>query len=124
MSYIGYGGTGKQVRDFLHVADLCDLLLEQIRDFDQWDGWLGNIAGGLANSASLCELTAICEEVTGKKIPIASVTGNRPSDLRLFLGDCTRLFARTQWRPKRDVRQLVRDISQWVNENSADLEKI
>jgi CDP-paratose 2-epimerase len=26
LKYIGYGGTGKQVRDFLHVADLLDLI--------------------------------------------------------------------------------------------------
>jgi CDP-paratose 2-epimerase len=124
LSYIGYGGTGKQVRDFLHVADLCDLLLEQIRDFDQWDGWLGNVAGGLANSASLCELTAICENVTGKKIPIASVAANRPSDLRLFLGDCTQLFARTSWRPQRNVRRLVQDVYDWVRQNEDALKKL
>jgi CDP-paratose 2-epimerase len=121
LSYIGYGGTGKQVRDFLHVDDLCDLLVEQIRDFDQWDGWLGNVAGGLANTASLCELTALCEEIIGKKIPIASVSANRPSDLRLFLGDCTKLFARTTWRPKRDVRRIVQDIGEWVKEHETAL---
>ena len=32
LTYIGYGGTGKQVRDLLHVDDLCDLLLEQLGD--------------------------------------------------------------------------------------------
>jgi CDP-paratose 2-epimerase len=124
LGYIGYGGTGKQVRDFLHVDDLCDLLVEQIRDFERWDGWLGNVAGGLANTASLCELTALCEEITGKKIPIASVPANRPSDLRLFLGDCAKLFARTAWRPKRDVRRIIHDISDWVNANRAVLDKI
>jgi len=73
LSYIGYGGTGKQVRDFLHVDDLCELLIEQIHDFDRWDGWLGNVAGGLANTSSLCELTGLCREITGKQVPIASV---------------------------------------------------
>jgi CDP-paratose 2-epimerase len=124
LSYIGYGGTGKQVRDFLHVDDLCDLLAEQIRDFDQWDGWVGNVAGGLANSASLCELTALCQEITGKKIQVASVPANRPSDLRLFLGDCSRLYARTHWRPKRDLRRIFRDIGDWVKVHSAALAKI
>ena len=124
LGYIGYGGTGKQVRDFLHVDDQCDLLVEQIRNFDQWDGWLGNVAGGLANTASLCELTALCEEGTGKKIPMAAVPANRPSDLRLFIGDCTKLFARTTWRPKRNVRRLVQDINAWVCEHSAALEKL
>jgi CDP-paratose 2-epimerase len=121
LSYIGYNGAGKQVRDFLHVDDLCDLLLEQIRDFDQWDGWIGNVAGGPPNTASLCELTELCREITGNKLTIASVMANRPSDLRLFLGDCSRLFARTRWRPRRDVRRIVGDINDWVNEHSAVL---
>ncbi len=88
LSYIGYGGHGRQVRDFLHVDDLCDLILDQVRHFDSWEGWLGNVAGGLPNAVSLCELTALCEEVTGHKIPIKSVPENRPSDLRGFIGDC------------------------------------
>ncbi len=124
LSYIGYGGTGKQVRDCLHVHDLADLVLEQVRDFDQWDGWLGNVAGGLENSASLQELTAICQQVTGNTIQIASVTENRPSDLRLFIADCSKLFARTPWRPKRFVRDILADTHAWVRENEQALAKL
>jgi CDP-paratose 2-epimerase len=124
LSYIGYGGMGKQVRDFLHVDDLCDLIVEQIKDFDQWDGWLGNVAGGLDNSASLCELTALCAEISGKKISVSSVPVNRPNDLRIFVADCARLFERTQWRPKRDVRRIIQDINDWVANHSAELEQL
>lgn len=124
LGYIGYGGRGKQVRDFLHVADLCDLIVEQVRDFDAWDGWLGNVSGGLAHSASLCELTALCEEITGKKIPMKSVPENRPFDLRLYIGDCAKLFARTKWRPRRDVRRILEDLHAWVRENEAALAKL
>jgi CDP-paratose 2-epimerase len=124
LSYIGYGGKGKQVRDFLHVSDLCDLIVEQVRQFESWEGWLGNVAGGLANTVSLCELTALCEEVTGKKITIKSVPENRPFDLRLFIGDCAKLFGRTDWRPRRDVRSIIRDIHAWVKENEEAVSKL
>lgn len=124
LSYIGYGGMGKQVRDFLHVDDLCDLVAEQIKDFDRWDGWLGNVSGGLDNSASLCELTALCAEVSGKEISISSVPANRPNDLRIFVADCARLFRKTQWRPKRDMRRIIRDINDWVAGHSAELEQL
>ena len=124
LSYIGYGGTGKQVRDFLHVADLCNLIGGQIREFEKWDGWVGNVAGGPPNTASLCELTAFCREITGKTIPIASVPVNRPSDLRLFIGDCAQLFARAAWRPKRDVRCIVQDTHAWVAQHAAQLAKL
>lgn len=116
LNYVGYGGTGKQIRDVLHVHDLCDLLAEQIRNFDQWDGWVGNVAGGLGNATSLCELTTICEKVTGRKIEIRPEAANRPNDLRVFIGDCTRLFRRTAWRPQRDVNQIVSDIVGWIRE--------
>jgi CDP-paratose 2-epimerase len=121
LAYIGYGGTGKQVRDVLHVADLCDLIADQVASFDSWEGWNGNVAGGLENSVSLQELTEICQEVTGVKIPIGSITDTRLADLRLFIADCTRLFARTSWRPRRDVRHLVEDTFAWVKANSDDL---
>ncbi|HKV40732.1 MAG TPA: NAD-dependent epimerase/dehydratase family protein [Blastocatellia bacterium] len=124
LSYIGYGGMGKQVRDFLHASDLCDLVVEQVREFDQWDGWVGNVAGGASNSASLCELTTLCREIVGHTIPISSVPANRPADLRIYIGDCARLFSRTAWRPKRDVRRIVQDIAVWVREYSAALEAL
>jgi len=124
LAYIGYGGTGKQVRDMLHVHDLADLLVEQVRYFDQWDGWLGNVAGGLKNSASLQELTTLCQEITGNRIPITSIAENRPNDLRIFLADCRKLFARSDWRPRRDVRDIVTDTYEWIRENDQALQQL
>jgi CDP-paratose 2-epimerase len=114
LKYIGYGGTGKQVRDMLHVADLCDLVTEQISNFDRWEGWLGNVGGGQKISASLLELTGICQKVLGRQVPIGAETENRPADLRIFLADSSRLFARTDWRPRRGVEKIVADVFEWV----------
>jgi CDP-paratose 2-epimerase len=124
LQYIGYGGMGKQVRDVLHVDDLCELLVEQTAALDQWDGWNGNVAGGLANSASLCELTALCQDIIGKSIPIKGTTTHRPFDLRIFVADCSRLFARSSWRPKRGVRRIVEDIAAWVRKDAELLAKL
>jgi CDP-paratose 2-epimerase len=124
LSYVGFGGSGKQVRDFLHVDDLCDLIVEQINHFDRWDGWLGNVSGGMNNSASLCEFTALCAEITAKRIPVSSAPATRPNDLRIFVADCTRLFEKTQWRPKRDLRRIVQDINDWVTSHSAELKHV
>ena len=124
LSYIGYGGAGKQVRDFLHVADLCDLVIEQIQSFDEWEGWVGNVAGGPENTASLQELTALCEKSVGRPTRIASNPVNRPNDLRIFVADCSRLFQRTAWRPRRTVAQIIGDLSRWVAENADTLQKL
>jgi CDP-paratose 2-epimerase len=121
LAYIGYGGQGKQVRDFLHVDDLCRLLADQIETFDTWEGWSGNVSGGVANSASLCELTGLCREITGKRISISSDPANRPADLRIFIGDCARLFARTTWRPQKSVREIVEDTAAWVRQHETSL---
>ncbi len=121
LKYLGYGGTGKQVRDALHVADLCELVEEQISNFDRWDGWLGNVGGGRDISVSLQELTAACREIIGRQVPVGAEPENRQADLRIFLADCSRLFARTNWRPKRGVRQMVADIFEWVRANETAL---
>jgi CDP-paratose 2-epimerase len=124
LKYIGYGGTGKQVRDMLHVADLCDLVTEQISQFEKWEGWLGNVGGGLEISASLLELTGICKKVIGREVPIAAETENRHADLRIFLADCSRLFSRTNWRPKRGVEKIVADVFDWVRANEKELKPL
>jgi CDP-paratose 2-epimerase len=124
LSYIGYGGSGKQVRDFLHIDDLSELILEQLRDFERWEGWVGNVAGGAENSASLAELTQMCRETTGRETPIQSVPGNRPNDLRIFIGDISRLQSRTTWRPRRRVRQVISDIHHWISQNETALKTL
>lgn len=136
LSYIGYGGTGKQVRDMLHIHDLCDLIVHQVRHFDHWDGWLGNVAGGLDCSASLQELTALCQEITGNTIDISSVSENRPNDLRLFLADCSKLRAKLSSLPPdscslspalfltRRVRDIVADTHAWIRDNEHALQSL
>ena len=68
LAYIGFGGNGKQVRDFLHVADLFDVVCEQLSDLDRFNGGVFNIGGGSSCSLSLLETTALCEEITGNRI--------------------------------------------------------
>ncbi len=121
LSYIGYGGQGKQVRDFLHVDDLCDLLSIQVEDPKTWNGWTGNVSGGYDNSASLQELTLLCQKATGKHVPIKPVTENRPADLRLYIGDCDKLFTTTNWRPKHNLEKTIGDTAKWVRDHEAVL---
>ena len=57
----------------------------------------------LYNTASLCTLTALCEEISGNDISIKSMPENSLFGLRLYIGDRAKLFACTTWRLKRDV---------------------
>ena len=88
LSYIGYGGKGKQVRDILHIEDLYNLLRMQIDQLDEISGSVYNVGGGPELSISLYELTQICRDLTGHKIPIDSVFETRQADIPYYISDC------------------------------------
>jgi CDP-paratose 2-epimerase len=117
LSYIGYGGTGKQVRDVLHIDDLCDLIIEQLADPDGWHGATVNVGGGVEGSLSLLETTGICRELTGRSVEIERVPEPRPGDVPHYSSDCARLFARSGWRPRRSPRTVLEDTYTWILAN-------
>jgi CDP-paratose 2-epimerase len=117
LSYIGYGGTGKQVRDLLHVDDLIDLVDEQLDEPERWAGVTANVGGGREFSLSLREATGLCRELTGRTVPVEASRSERPGDLRIYLSDCTRLFGLTTWRPRRDARTVFADTLAWARDH-------
>jgi CDP-paratose 2-epimerase len=117
LSYIGYGGTGKQVRDFIHIDDLFDLINLQIQDLSKFSGEIFNIGGGLKNSFSLLELTKVCQEVTGNMVKMKLVSKNRVNDIRIYLSNCTKITRRTKWSPHKNLRQTVSEIADWIKNN-------
>ena len=117
LRYIGYGGSGKQVRDLLHVDDLIALVDEQLCDLDRWDGLTVNVGGGREGSLSLLETTELCRELTGRSIEVESSQDQRPGDVRIYLSDCALLYGHTSWRPERSPRDVLADIFDWITDN-------
>ncbi|GAA4494417.1 NAD-dependent epimerase/dehydratase family protein [Hymenobacter ginsengisoli] len=124
LGYIGFGGTGKQVRDVLHVDDLYDLLEIQLANLASHSGQTYNVGGGHAGSVSLQELTVLCQEITGHQVPIHAEAETRPADIALYLTDNARVTAATGWAPRRSVRTLVEDVYQWLRAHEAELKPI
>lgn len=124
LGYFGYGGTGKQIRDMLHVADLFRLVDWQLHNIDAINGEIFNAGGGLESSASLQELTRICQEVTGNVIPIKSVPETRTADIRLYVTDNSRVTEKTGWAPQIGIPQIVAEITDWLAANEKDLAPI
>jgi CDP-paratose 2-epimerase len=122
LQYIGYGGEGKQVRDLLSVADLVELIEDQLQQPEVWTGFNGNVGGGRGCSLSLLEATELCRELTGNVVSIEGTSEARPGDVPLYISDCGRLFDRTEWRPSRTPREILADIHAWVEENEPALE--
>jgi CDP-paratose 2-epimerase len=124
LKYIGFGGTGKQVRDLLHINDLLRLVDYQLAHFAELDGDVLNVGGGIAISLSLLETTQICQELTGNMIPIEPVFTDRPGDVPLFITDATKIMAKTGWQPEISARETLHDIYRWIAENEAILAPI
>jgi CDP-paratose 2-epimerase len=113
LSYIGYAGSGKQVRDLLHIDDLIDLVDEQLGAPKHWSGVTANVGGGRAGSLSLLETTALCRELTGREVPIATDPETRQGDVPVYLSDCAKLHSLTTWRPRRGPRDVLADLLDW-----------
>ncbi len=119
LRYVGYGGEGKQVRDLLHVHDLIELLDDQLVRPAHWDGHVVNVGGGLGCSLSLRETTALCQEITGNTVEIASEPEDRVGDVPLYVSDCGRVSGLTAWRPRRSATEVLADTHRWITDNEA-----
>ena len=121
LAYLGYGGSGKQVRDVIHVDDLTDLLAEQVVDPERWRGTVFNVGGGTAFSLSLLELTEHCRAITGRTVDVAADPSVRPDDVPIYVSDCSAIFAHTEWRPHRQPTTVLEDISNWAAAHETEL---
>jgi len=124
LSYIGFGGSGKQVRDILHVADLCRLIDNQIHNIDSFSGNFYNVGGGAANSASLYEMTMLCQKITGNSIIINKVEENRQADIAIYITDNSKIEAACGWKPEIQLTQIAEEIHEWIKENQIILQPI
>lgn len=117
LKYIGYGGNGKQVRDFIHSHDLFEALRIQWENFEKYQGETFNIGGGTENSVSLKELTVLCGEISGKKVDIQSVMENRPNDIPIYISDCSKFKKLSGWKTTLNARETLSDIHDWMIES-------
>jgi len=121
LSYLGFGGQGKQVRDLLHMADLADLIDDQLLRPEHWSGAVVNVGGGRPVSLSLRETSALCEEITGNELAVACDPTTRAGDVRIYISDARGLGRFTDWAPSRGTREILADIFAWIQEHERHL---
>ncbi len=119
LSYLGFGGDGRQVRDLLHVEDLAVLIDDQLLRPEPWAGAVVNVGGGARGSLSLCETSALCEEITGNRLAVAADPQTRAGDIRIYLSDCRALRRFSDWAPRHGPRRILEDVYRWVREDEA-----
>ena len=124
LTYKGWGGAGKQVRDVVHVDDARDLVQRVLQQWPALRGRTLNAGGGGAVSASLQEATALCEEITGRTLRLERSADTHPSDVRIYLTDHAAVTRATGWRPRRDVRTILGDLYAWMSSDAERLKPI
>ena len=124
LKYFGYGGKGKQVRDFLHYKDLFDLVVLQIENWEKANGQVFNVGGGIEVSLSLYELTEICQKLTDNKVKIESILEDRPMDIRIYLTDTSKLKNIFNWVPSYKSEFIIKEIYDWILDNKSMLSSI
>jgi CDP-paratose 2-epimerase len=124
LRYLGFDGLGKQVRDALHIEDLCDLVWKQLQSARGWNGEVFNVGGGRDVSTSLRELTVLCRQVTGQRPEIDSVKDTGNLDVRIYLTDASRVREAFDWQPRRSMEQVVGDIHQWIAAHEKTLHSV
>lgn len=110
LKYIGFGGSGHQVRDCLHPADLVPLLERQsTRAAATNISRVVNISGGRSSAMSLNQLSRWCVEHIAPGA-VASSPEPRPYDLPWVVLDSARAATDWQWTPRTPVTAILAEI--------------
>ena len=112
LTYIGFGGTGAQVRDALHPRDLVPLLLAQIAAGGTADrARLLNFGGGAGQTFSLASLHAWCEERFGFAHPAGADPRPRRFDIPWMVMNSTPANQVWGWRPQATLETILEEIA-------------
>lgn len=121
LKYIGFGGSGLQVRDCLHPRDLLPLLQKQTATPSGLEIRLVNIGGGNSNAMSLAELSAWCANRFGSH-SVASEPEIRRFDIPWLIMDCSLADQILDWKPQTSLNQILDEIADHAQQNPNWLE--
>jgi CDP-paratose 2-epimerase len=106
-------GTGKQVRDVLHVSDLTNLIYLCVKKINSIKGHAFNIGGGPRNTLSLLELINKIEIKLKTKINF-SFKKERFGDQKFFVNNLSKIKKMTGWYPKVSVNDGLKKYINWI----------
>ncbi len=109
-------GTGKQVRDVLHVDDLIDLMWRIAESPDRVAGRIYNVGGGADRSLSLLEALGLLERELGRPIEY-EVAPARVGDQPIYVSDISKASAELVWTPSRETSAGIAELCEWTRSN-------
>lgn len=123
LKYIGYGGNGHQVRDVLHIDDLCNLIYLQIKKFKEIFNKTFTVGGSKNSNTSLYQLTKVCEKITNNKIKFKKILKTSIYDIPYYITDNSLITKYYKWKPKKNIKDVVNDIYIWLKTNKKKINK-
>lgn len=107
-------GSGKQVRDVLHAADMKRLYFMAAEQIAQVRGQAFNIGGGMENSLSLRELFALLERLLDVTLTFRQLPP-RESDQRVFVANIDKARTMLGWTPEVGAEAGVARMIEWLS---------
>ena len=123
LSYIGFGGKGHQIRDVIHIYDVCQLISLQIKKISNVYNLTVNVGGGKKNSISLKNLTKHCQKITSNKIKISSKKITSNYDIPYYITNNSKVRKIYKWSPKKSFLHILQDVYEWMIFNKKKLKK-
>ena len=123
LSYIGFGGKGSQIRDVVHITDVCKLITKQIKKINKINNLTLNVGGGSKNLISLKNLTKVCQKITSNRIRIFSKKTTAEYDIPYYVTNNFKVKKIYNWHPKKNILDIVKDVYKWMVLNKKILKK-
>ena len=117
LSYVGFDGLGNQVRDIIHVYDVCELILEQINKIDKINNKIFNVGGGIKNSITLKQLTSKVQKITKNNIKIGRKLKTSIYDIPYYVTNNKKIYYYYNWRVKKNIDDILNDTFQILSKN-------
>lgn len=117
LRYLGFDGSGCQVRDCLHPADLARLISQQMRTCAGTPRpRIVNVGGGASNAVSLRQLSNWCAHRFGP-LEIASDPKPRAFDVPWMVLDSRKAEKAWNWRPQVSLSSILGEIADHADGN-------
>lgn len=116
LRYIGFSGTGKQVRDCFHPLDLVGLIINQISSTKKNAPRVYNLGGGPENSMSLKQLSYWCRQRFGNH-EVHQDKQDRPFDIPWMVMDHSLAEKTWGWRPRIQLKDILNEIGEHAHQH-------
>lgn len=115
-------GTGKQVRDVLHVQDLIKAFDLAFKNIKKTEGKAYTVGGGYKFSVSILEFFEILEKISGNKFNY-KIKSWRLADQKVYISDISSAKKDFNWAPVVNPNEGIKSMYDWVLQNKHLIDK-